>query len=214
MTGTSHLFLTPFQVPSFRAIIEDPSFLKFCVFRNPFERLLSAFLDKVQQKIADTTSIRQTLGVDAQHDLSFEEFIYGVSHQEYSEMDPHWRIQYLQSFAFAVPGMKIHSLSNLKGLAEDLVAHTGIEGIEITTVSPHSTSAIERLPKFLSWDLAQMIKRKFSLDFDWAKTLGFEVPAALAHCLPAMPGQLVEPLTAFFPVPADGEPVGGARNID
>lgn len=167
--------LTPFQVPSFRAILENPGFLKFCVFRNPYERLLSSYLDKVRQKIVDTSFIRQVLGVDGQHDLSFEEFVYGVSHQEYSQMDPHWRIQYLQSFAFAVPTMKTYSLLDLKNFSEEIAAHARVAGIGIKTVAPHRTAAIEKIPQLLTSDLAQIIRRKFALDFDWAKSLGFDV---------------------------------------
>jgi sulfotransferase famil protein len=57
--------LTPRQVGSFRNLLNRPDYIKFCFVRNPYTRLLSAYLDKFvrqeydPQPLAGTWVVRQ-----------------------------------------------------------------------------------------------------------------------------------------------------------
>jgi hypothetical protein len=68
-----------------KAMLSDPSWTKAVFFREPSERLLSAYLDKVADRYG------QLYGKD-RIDLTFPEFVDGVANN-FKNMDPHWKPQ-------------------------------------------------------------------------------------------------------------------------
>lgn len=64
----------------------DPYF-KFAVVRNPFDRIVSCYNDKIVRN-------RGFASREAWGDPSFEEFVYKISKTPHSKMNPHFRPQY------------------------------------------------------------------------------------------------------------------------
>lgn len=94
--------LKPSQVGELDRLILIQKPFKFCFSRNFYSRLLSAYLDKISSNCPQKRNILLHLGKDVSRldqVISFEEFIYAVSEQPISNMDPHWRTQYYQYFS-------------------------------------------------------------------------------------------------------------------
>jgi hypothetical protein len=72
--------------------------LVFCFARNPFTRVLSAYIDKIEKNTERRALFTTNLGREAQDQdqpLSFVEFLELVNQQPLEAMDPHWRLQNL-----------------------------------------------------------------------------------------------------------------------
>ena len=88
------------QIGSFSRLIADPRFFKFCFVRNPYERLLSAYFDKIKGNRPPKGRILQQLGLPSHRlntPVSLSEFVHAVAEQPVAFMDPHWRVQYYQT---------------------------------------------------------------------------------------------------------------------
>jgi chondroitin 4-sulfotransferase 11 len=78
-----------FDYPSIQRSLLGPgdSFFKFAIVRNPFDRIVSCYNDKVVRN-------RGFASREAWEDLSFEEFVNKISKTPHSKMNPHFRPQY------------------------------------------------------------------------------------------------------------------------
>lgn len=91
----------PAQVGDLPKFLSRSDITRFCFVRNPYARLLSCYLDKIAGNASQKGQILRQLGYDPyslQIDISFEQFVSAVEAQPISVMDPHWRIQYYQTF--------------------------------------------------------------------------------------------------------------------
>lgn len=81
----------------------DESFIKFVFVRNPYTRILSAYLDKFQRREINSDEFlsffdqlvgyRYRMGGNAPYKPTFEEFVGFISKQEVLSMNEHWRMQ-------------------------------------------------------------------------------------------------------------------------
>jgi hypothetical protein len=86
-------------------ILASHQYYKFSVVREPFERLVSAYLEKFvfnrkqERNLLHTRSlisqVQDTRDIDLQRGVSFDEFVTYILAQPPQELDPHWRPQYL-----------------------------------------------------------------------------------------------------------------------
>lgn len=99
--------LQPFLLSNYshsmaQQLINDPSYFKFTIVRNPFSRLVSAYLSKLvrNQDLAITNPIvktvyqQQNLEPDYLKGISFRQFIHYVCNSEDQALNEHWRPQY------------------------------------------------------------------------------------------------------------------------
>lgn len=75
--------------------LADKQFFKFCFVRNPFTRILSAYLDKLVTNQWEKNLRAPQLGFDSQADITFLDFLRRIRDQEPAEMDIHWCPQVL-----------------------------------------------------------------------------------------------------------------------
>ncbi len=75
-------------------ILKSSRFM-FCFVRNPFTRVLSAYLDKIRGPVERRALFLEMLGVPETNNLSFVEFLELVQRQIPEAIDPHWRPQYV-----------------------------------------------------------------------------------------------------------------------
>ncbi|MEM6579935.1 MAG: sulfotransferase family protein [Pseudomonadota bacterium] len=88
-----------------RQILAADEYLKFSVIRNPFERLVSAYLEKFvynrhnPRNVLHTKPVLQIIQeseeVDLETGISFDEFATFILGQDPYTLDPHWRPQSL-----------------------------------------------------------------------------------------------------------------------
>ena len=84
------------QLPNFESYLKREDFFTFCFVRNPYDRLLSCYLDKICHSTNFKKKVLQSMGVgeaNIDHPVSFEEFVTVVENQKPIEMDYHWRPQ-------------------------------------------------------------------------------------------------------------------------
>ena len=95
------LLLSPsdIELDQFCEMLNDSSVFKFSFVRNPYTRILSAFLSKINWKNSIyKEKITQVLNIKLNSDISFKQFVNFISEQSVLEMDPHWRPQVNQLF--------------------------------------------------------------------------------------------------------------------
>jgi len=135
-THTTGLQLGDLPLQEARDILQDRAYLKFTVFRDPFERLVSAYLDKfvlnrlhpgnqfhTRRVIAGVAGRPQPSQEDFNRSISFAEFVDYIVAQRPENLDPHWCPQYLhlQGAIHRVFRLEdLHEVTRLLGLSEDL----------------------------------------------------------------------------------------------
>ncbi len=114
------LLLSPRNIGAakFYEMLEDDNVYKFGFVRNPYTRLLSAFLSKMSGHASNQRKmILNVLGLSGRNDVSFPQFVEAVTKQSIFEMDPHWRPQVSQLFYDLV---KYSFVGKFEQLNEDL----------------------------------------------------------------------------------------------
>ncbi len=174
-----------------REILASDEYFKFSVIRDPYERLVSAFLEKFVYKrtsrhnLAHTrpviSAIQGTDDIDLQTGISFDQFIQYILQQDPYDLDPHWRPQYL--YLLGVPHLsRVFRLENIVELEQYLRQNLGIT-VELAhanatrkseTVLPQASTltanAFDNRPaihpdSFLTSPHAEAIRRYYREDF-------------------------------------------------
>jgi len=108
----SHLQISSLNVSIVEDILADPDYFTFTVVRNPWSRLVSAYLDKFvinkNTAISSTREIEKKIykqqgkRPDYKRSITFRQFVDYVSNTEDSSLNPHWRSQhtFLSDFKF------------------------------------------------------------------------------------------------------------------
>lgn len=118
-----------------REILASDDYFKFSVIRDPFERIISAYLEKFvykrhnQRNLLHTrpviSAIQGRADIDLERGVSFDEFLSFILNQDPFELDPHWRPQHLY-----LRGVKhisrIFRLENIAELEQYLLRDKGI----------------------------------------------------------------------------------------
>ena len=159
----------PAQVKSFSRYIKRPDVLKFCFVRNPYTRLLSAWLDKIENNMPAKKEILRRLGYDPEamsHPVSFGEFVRVVATQSISTMDPHWRIQYYQTFQDRID---YDFIGRFESLEADLQAVLGMINPEFRTFwgreDRHATHSRQQLDACYTDRIEDLVYRTYRKDF-------------------------------------------------
>jgi dermatan 4-sulfotransferase 1 len=163
--------LTPKQVGSFRKLLNNPDYLKFCFVRHPYSRLLSAYLDKILRNRNVKRQVLYQLG-RATDDLtayvSFAEFIEAVYEQPISAMDGHWYTQYYQTMQDAI---SYDFVGRFERLEEDLrlvgARLSPKFDLYLTAERRHATGADAVVDKYYTDDLRDKVFHKYRKDFEY-----------------------------------------------
>ncbi len=166
--------LTPLQLGDFSRYFASDGFFKFCFVRNPYERLLSGYLDKITRPTEQRTWLAQKIGLrnEIDHEMTFAEFVSVICGQHPREMDNHWRPQYYQTFQGK---MKYSFVGRAETLLDDFRFVGNEIGIDIDQYlrveTRHAQRSKSKLAKYYDVDLQEMVAEKYRLDFE---TFGYE----------------------------------------
>ncbi len=161
--------IRPAQVKSFSRYIQRPDVIKFCFVRNPYTRLLSAYLDKIENNMPAKKGILRQLGFDPEdlgRPVSFGEFVRAVAGQSISEMDQHWRVQYYQTFQDQI---HYDFIGRFESLEEDLESALGMINPEFQRFwgreDRHATNSEQQLNACYTDQLEDLVYRIYRKDF-------------------------------------------------
>ena len=115
----------------------------FTFVRNPYERIVSAYLNKVaahKEKLWQTFATKRGLNPDDA--VTFDGFVEMIANTDPEENDPHWRPQYLNTmYPFVRPNL-IGDLSSLDDLLPQVLTRVfGDAAPDVASRQRHSTSA-------------------------------------------------------------------------
>jgi hypothetical protein len=115
----------------------------FTFVRNPYERIVSAYLNKVAaQKDKLWHSFAAKRGLNPEDEVSFDGFVKIIADTDLEDNDPHWRPQYLNTmYPFVRPNL-IGDLNSLDDLLPQVLTRVfGQAAPDVASRQRHSTSA-------------------------------------------------------------------------
>ncbi|MDR9402911.1 MAG: sulfotransferase family 2 domain-containing protein [Halothece sp. Uz-M2-17] len=161
----------------------------FSFVRNPFVRLLSVYLDKVNKQTPIKKELTQIIGIDFQASISFDEFIEMISELSPQEDNPHWREQ---SENILIGYLPINYLGYVEYLESDLTTvwkrifrKPNFETIK--SWQSHKTGAKELLEKYYtsrSKHLAYLKYEKDFINFGYSENFNYLEPQKITRTFP------------------------------
>ena len=193
-TYTTGLQLGDLPFDEAMEILHDQSYVKFAIIRDPFDRLVSAYLEKfvanrmiLGNQFHTRSVISHVLGVqfpsqdDFSKSITFSQFVdYIVCHQPH-QLDPHWCPQfiYLQNVIYKL--FRLDDLEELYVLLEignEVTRKLNVTRLDAAEVAkayeltpdkmPHSNIATKC---FFDENIGRKVKSYFALDFTLAYSL-------------------------------------------
>jgi hypothetical protein len=165
----------PSDVADFAGALADTSIRKFCVVRHPYTRLISCYRDKFErgQKNAGYRRKMRELGLAANREISFAEFLAAIAKQDQHAMNSHWRIQYYNVFMDTIRYDEIIRYEEFSGRLPQLLSelYPGANPDVIISRHRHDQSSDEMVSHYFTPDLKALAQEIYRLDFE---TFGYE----------------------------------------
>lgn len=163
--------LQPSQISNLKSFLLRDDIYKFCFVRNPYGRLLSAYLNKIAGNKPQKRNLLLQLGynpTDLSKSISFETFVDAVVEQPISMMNIHWRTQYYQTFQ---DGIEYDFIGRFESFNDDfsnvLNVLYGENKPIITNDFRHKTSANDQIIEHYTDTLKNKVYEKFKIDFEY-----------------------------------------------
>ena len=167
-------FLKISQVGDLDEFFQRSDIFKFCFVRNPYTRLLSCYLDKIKKDRYQNQQIKIQMGLrpDAEETVTFPQFVASVMQQSPMHMDPHWRIQYFQTFQKKIDYDFIGRFENFVVDFLFVLQQLDIDPEKYYDAErSHATNAEKNLAQYYTDEIAEQVYHKYQLDF---KHFGYE----------------------------------------
>lgn len=173
--GLNNLVLLHRDDTEIHAMLSDPSWMRFAILRDPYDRLVSLYVEKfvrhrthVGGRITIDPVLKRALNkdklteADYEQGISFDMFARDLMSEPAERLDPHWRPQSL--YLSHINYTHLYTVDNLSVLKQDLEQHLGHEvilpyknavrtqqpsaqrGPCVANLSPAEIEAPERLP--------------------------------------------------------------------
>ena len=174
--ATQTPFVKPFQLApaDFDALMADGTFYKFCFVRNPFTRILSAYLDKIQNNDVQLNTLRRELAqmkgcepkdVDGR-EVTFVEFLKAVKQKPGpAKVDRHFRLQSHDVAADIVPYDIIGRFEKFDADATEVLKKIGFKKLNLKRRAPHARRAVQRLGEFYDDQAQDLVREIYADDF-------------------------------------------------
>lgn len=176
------------NLPIFSFSIEDFIRAKKFIFtfvRNPFARILSTYLDKMQKNVPERRYFCQLCGIHNDTQFSFLFFLRNIC--KFSDIldDPHWRCQSANILHDLMPINFIGSVETFEEDFKYLSKKCFKNSAEDLSWKKHSTAASGKLREYITEEAASMIIKKYYWDFyNFNYSFDFSQQTPLAHPSP------------------------------
>lgn len=163
--------LSPSQTCGVDRLLNNPEYFVFCFVRNPYTRLLSAYLEKIENNKAAKSEILSVMGVDP-NDLAkrvtFEQFVDMICKLDTIEMNPHWRIQYYQTFQNVIDYDYIGRLEYFSDDAAYVLRRFSDNYKDyFQSVAVHATKSNSILQQYYHDHIMEKVYNKYIKDFEF-----------------------------------------------
>lgn len=172
--------LKPTQVGNFEQLLKSKKYTKFCFVRNPYTRLLSAYLDKIDSREEDVwirhrenyfkaCGTKPKTEKELMRDIPFEQFVKNISTHTIKQMDPHWRPQYYQTLQEHIEYDLIGKFENIDNdLPKVLKEIFGRKYKKyITEITKHKTNANSKVDQYYTDEIKDMVYETYKKDFEY-----------------------------------------------
>lgn len=135
----------------------------FCVTRNPYERLISAYVDKIhnQRDLIVWGKFCKRYNLDMGTRLTLLDFLQILERENFPEtLDPHFRPQFFVNHARAITPRFIGRVERMKEISEFLSRH----GFSFLSYRPHKRTDLFNKSDLTSKQTAA-IRRIYTIDF-------------------------------------------------
>lgn len=165
-------FVKPYQLSNndLADILFGTDFFRFTFVRNPFDRFLSAYLDKIcgNQPEKQQVDVRWEKKHGKKKDmLSFADFIEVIEETPDTARDKHWRTQ---SALTMINQLNFHHVGRLETFNMDIVKIQSMGRIDFRNIkefSPHKTDAAKkRMEHYKSKKLIEKVSKMYEIDFE------------------------------------------------
>jgi hypothetical protein len=177
--------LKPTEVENFDKLLKQ--YFTFCFVRNPYTRLLSAYLDKIDSRKEDVwikhrenyfeaCGIKPKTEEELMRDISFEEFVKNISTHTSKQMDPHWRPQYDQTLQEYIDYSYIGKFENISEDLPEVLRKIFDRDIDeyLVEIVNHKTNANTKIKQYYTDEIRDMVYERYNKDFEY-----FEYPKDL-----------------------------------
>lgn len=165
---------------SVETIFGGTEFFRFTYVRNPFSRALSAYLEKVVNEPAERARLLPTLGLSADAQISFMEFLAAVHNQRDSWRDIHWATQTRLIQCRNIGYHFIGRFESFGATFPHILARLGISShyFDAQSAPQHATNAGTRIQEHIGVEERRMILTIYEADFE---TFGYGRDPGVAH---------------------------------
>jgi len=160
-------FVKPFQLPSemLEDVLTSPSYRRFTVVRDPASRVLSSFLEKIQQGLKQSEPVVKALGLPAS-EITFGQFLDVIAAQDSREQDPHWRRQADHVGWGVVEYDDAIHLEKLDASWNRVAELTGIADLHETFYCKNSTGASSKVDEYFTPALREQVRSIYARDYE------------------------------------------------
>ena len=157
----------PYQLPGdlLEEVFTSKEFNRFTVVREPGARVLSGYLEKIQQGLRQSEEISQALDGKLATDISFEEFLTVIKNQDSRDQDPHWRRQADHIGLGIVDYNEIIHLENLNDSWELVGQLTRTPDLDGQYYCKTSTKAASKVDQYRTPETESLIREIYQRDF-------------------------------------------------
>jgi hypothetical protein len=167
----------------------------FSAVRNPYSRILSAYLNKIASPTRDPYVwgwFANRYGLDKSTQLTFRQFLDRISADDPQTLDWHFCPQFVNLLHPICPLDFLGNMENFAPFKSQLAS----DGLDLGFFAPHRTRADERLREFYDRRNADIVRGFYELDFD---LYGYgDDPEALPSIRPPRLDNARERLTLFI----------------
>jgi len=187
MMPTQHTVHNPYYGPLIKAFqvpkrvlehaLSSDKYFKFVFVRNPYDRLLSCFLDRVcKPGSLPNKHALQLVEKQSVEQITFEEFVLGIKKQAIKNMDPHWRPQYYEAgfdcLTYSFVGRFENLEKDLTHVISTVYGDRAVTALKLSeNYSPATTEAQSRLKEFYTDAAIAVVNEVYACDF---KEFGYE----------------------------------------
>jgi hypothetical protein len=142
----------------------------FCFVRNPYTRVLSTFVDKIQTDANRRAHFLNELEVpelDHSRTISFLEFLEAISTQPPHAMNAHWRLQEFHTMQDEITYDFVGAFERFSADLNSILSSIDAQLPHyVTTVAEHKTGCEALVPDYYADVLAQrLVRRIYQADF-------------------------------------------------